>query len=153
MSDYIKDLRKKIGHSPVILTFASGLLVNDKDEVLLQKRSDFKTWGLPGGALEFGETAEEACIREFLEETGLKVKVRSLLGISTNQIQHYPNGDIAQAVLIEFVVELLEKETQQLSSETLALEYFNKESLPLIFNSQHQKAIEKYYQNDFPFYD
>lgn len=50
--------------------------------------------------MEFGESAEEACVREFLEETGLKVKVKSLLGVSTNFIQHYPNGDVAQAVVI-----------------------------------------------------
>lgn len=153
MPDYIKDLRKKVGHSPLILTFASGLLVNEKNEILLQRRSDFKTWGLPGGALEFGETAEQACVREFLEETRLKVSVKSLLGVSTNQIQHYPNGDVAQAILIEFVVELLEKTTEQLSSETLDLRYFSKEKLPTIFNDQHQKAIAKYYQDDFPFYD
>lgn len=34
------------------------------------------------GTIEFGESAEEACVREFLEETGLKVKVKSLLEVS-----------------------------------------------------------------------
>ncbi|WEA89461.1 NUDIX domain-containing protein (plasmid) [Lactobacillus gasseri] len=103
--DYIKNIRKKIGHQPLIITYAGGLLVNNNDEILLQKRSDFKAWGLPGGALEFGETAEEACIREFKEETGIQVAIKSLLGVSTNQIQHYPNGDIGQSVVIEFIVE------------------------------------------------
>ena len=84
--DYIKNLRKKVGHEPLILNFAGGVLVNDQDEILLQKRSDFKSWGLPGGAMEFGESCQEACVREFLEETGLKVKVKSLLGISTEAI-------------------------------------------------------------------
>ena len=84
--DYIKTLRKKVGHEPIILSFADGILVNDQNEILLQKRSDFDALGLPGGSLEFGESAPEVCVREFLEETGLKVRIKTLLGVSTNFI-------------------------------------------------------------------
>lgn len=149
--DYIKNLRQRVGHEPLILNFAGGILVNEKDEVLLQKRSDFDSWGLPGGAMEFGESAEEACVREFLEETGLKVKVKSLLGVSTNFIQHYPNGDVAQAVVIEFIIELIEKTDKQVSSETVDLGYFSKDNLPSIFNKQHLNFIRHYYERDYPF--
>ncbi|WP_304441054.1 MULTISPECIES: NUDIX domain-containing protein [unclassified Lactobacillus] len=109
-------------------------MANSKNEILLQKRSDFNAWGLPGGALEFGESAPKACVREFLEETGLKVRTKSLLGVSTNFIQHYPNQDVAQAVTVEFVVELVEKMSKEISSETLDLKYFYKDKLPKIFN-------------------
>lgn len=149
--DYIKNLRQRVGHEPLILNFAGGILVNEKNEILLQKRSDFNSWGLPGGAMEFGESAEEACVREFLEETGLKVKVKSLLGVSTNFIQHYPNGDVAQAVVIEFIVELVEKTDEQGSSETLDLGYFSRDKLPSIFNKQHLNFIRQYYNRDYPF--
>lgn len=149
--DYIKNLRQRVGHEPLILNFAGGILINEKNEILLQKRSDFNSWGLPGGAMEFGESAEEACVREFLEETGLKVKVKSLLGVSTNFIQHYPNGDVAQAVVIEFIVELVEKTDEQGSSETLDLGYFSKDNLPSIFNKQHLNFIRQYYNRDYPF--
>lgn len=127
--DYIKTLRQKVGHKPIILNFAGGILANDQNEILLQKRSDFNAWGLPGGALEFGESAQEACVREFLEETGLKVRTKSLLGVSTNFIQHYPNQDVAQTVTIEFVVELVEKTSKEVSSETLDLKCFFKDKL------------------------
>lgn len=153
MTDYIKDIRQKVGHTPIILTFAGGVLVNKSNEILLQKRSDFKTWGLPGGALEFGETAEEACVREFLEETGINVKVKSLLGISSNQIQHYPNGDTAQSVLIMFLVEKVETITKEISPETIELKYFRSNNLPIIFNEQHKKIIDRFYQGKIPFYD
>lgn len=149
--DYIKALRKKVGHEPLILNFVGGVLVNNKNEILLQKRSDFSSWGLPGGALEFGESAKEACKREFLEETGLKVRVKSLLGVSINFIQHYPNQDISQAVTMEFIVELVENTTKEVSSETLDLKYFSKDKLPKIFNKQHQLFIDHYFNGDYPF--
>ncbi|MCR1902965.1 NUDIX hydrolase [Lactobacillus taiwanensis] len=151
--DYIKTLRKKVGHEPIILNFAGGILINNQNEILLQKRSDFDAWGLPGGALEFGESAQEACIREFLEETGLKVKTKSLLGLSINFIQYYPNQDVAQAVTIEFIVELVEKTSKEVSSETLDLKYFSKDKLPKIFNKQHQLFIDHYFNGDYPFID
>ncbi|EEJ72006.1 NUDIX hydrolase [Lactobacillus ultunensis] len=150
--DYIQDLRQKVGHAPLILNFAGGILVNEKNEILLQKRSDFNSWGLPGGAMEFGESAEDACVREFREETGLKVKVESLLGVSTDFIQHYPNGDVAQAVVIEFIVELVGKTNQSISSETLDLEYFAQDNLPRIFNRQHLKFINHYFSKNYPFF-
>ena len=147
--DYIKTLRQKVGHEPIILNFAGGILANSKNEILLQKRSDFNAWGLPGGALEFGESALKACVREFLEETGLKVRTKSLLGVSTNFIQHYPNQDVAQAV----TVELVEKMSKEISSETLDLKYFSKDKLPKIFNKQHQIFIDHYFNEDYPFID
>ena len=128
-------------------------MANSKNEILLQKRSDFNAWGLPGGALEFGESAPKACVREFLEVTGLKVRTKSLLGVSTNFIQHYPNQDVAQAVTVEFVVELVEKMSKEISSETLDLKYFYKDKLPKIFNKQHQIFIDHYFNEDYPFID
>ncbi len=149
VKNYIKTLRQKVGHEPIILNFAGGILANSKNEILLQKRSDFNAWGLPGGALEFGESAPKACVREFLEETGLKVRTKSLLGVSTNFFQHYPNQDVAQAV----TVELVEKMSKEISSETLDLKYFSKDKLYKIFNKQHQIFIDHYFNEDYPFID
>jgi ADP-ribose pyrophosphatase YjhB (NUDIX family) len=39
------------------------------------------TWWLPGGGLEFGESPRECLVREFLEETGLDVRVRGVLDV------------------------------------------------------------------------
>jgi 8-oxo-dGTP diphosphatase len=55
-----------------------------KGRLLLVKRGRppfLGHWGLPGGFCEWGETTEACCAREALEETGLTVEVRHLLGV------------------------------------------------------------------------
>lgn len=46
---YILELRKQVGHRPLIMTCAGVLLLNEKRELLLQKRADNGLWGYPGG--------------------------------------------------------------------------------------------------------
>ena len=69
---YIMDLRKEIGHRPLIMAGACVLILNEKNQLLLQKRADNGYWGYPGGALELGESFEECAKREVIEETGLE---------------------------------------------------------------------------------
>jgi ADP-ribose pyrophosphatase YjhB (NUDIX family) len=61
MMDYIKWIRSKVGHETIILNFSGACITNENGDLLLQKRSkDEEAWGLPGGAVEVGESIEEA---------------------------------------------------------------------------------------------
>ena len=64
-----------------------GIIIKN-DEILLCRISDKLPkhqgyWTLPGGKIEFGESPEEAMIREVFEETGLTVQPESILGIDS----------------------------------------------------------------------
>lgn len=67
-----------------------GLYIfNPKNQLLLGlRKSDHEkgTWCPPGGHMEYGESNEEAAIREVLEETGLKIKKQdvSLQGVTND---------------------------------------------------------------------
>lgn len=54
--------------------------LNNKLLVITQERGPYKDhFDLPGGAIEFGETPEEALKREFMEETGMEIKASTLV--------------------------------------------------------------------------
>jgi ADP-ribose pyrophosphatase YjhB (NUDIX family) len=57
------------------------VVFNKKGRVLLCHRRDMDIWNLPGGAVENSELPDEAAVRETQEETGLKVKIKDLVGI------------------------------------------------------------------------
>lgn len=93
--DYMMELRKLVGHRPLIMVGATMLLVNQDNEILLMKRTDNLCWGVPGGSIEPGETFEECVKRETLEETGILVDQIELFGVYSGEELHYtyPNGD------------------------------------------------------------
>jgi len=70
---------------PLFQVFAAAVIFNDEKEILLVKSTyqRFHPWGLPGGSLEYGESPEDAVIREVSEETSLKVEIASLLFVKT----------------------------------------------------------------------
>jgi 8-oxo-dGTP pyrophosphatase MutT (NUDIX family) len=75
---------------------------------LLTRREDNGRWCLPGGGMDAGESAKEACVREMLEETGLEVRVTKLIGIYTTPdiLMEYPDGNRIQPVAFSFEAEI-----------------------------------------------
>jgi 8-oxo-dGTP pyrophosphatase MutT (NUDIX family) len=60
---------------------AAAFVFDDAGRVLVVKENYGRyRWSLPGGAVEDGESPEDACVRETLEETGVDVKVENLVG-------------------------------------------------------------------------
>lgn len=61
---------------------ASALVVNGERVLLIRRRKepDAGRWGLPGGRIAWGETAEAAAVREVWEETGVTSRPLASLG-------------------------------------------------------------------------
>ncbi len=135
----------RFGKEGAVRVGCSAVIFDDKREkILLTQRTDNGRWCLPGGQLEAGESAAEACEREVWEETGLKVRAKKLLGVYSNpdQLVIYPDGNKAFFVVLNFEVEVLAGELG-LSNETTAFGYYSlqeMESMPM--HGEHKSRIE-----------
>ena len=103
--DYIFQLRQYIGQRPILLVGAAVLVLDHENRLLMMKRSDIGYWGIPGGAMEPGESAETTVRRETLEETNLEIGEMSLFGVFSGPELYYkyPNGDEVYNVSIVYV--------------------------------------------------
>ena len=75
-------------------SFAGGYLIQN-GKVLLVNSRKYNKWVPPGGHLEENETPDQAVVREFLEETGIKVVVvpnfsNGLLGDAERKVLPLP---------------------------------------------------------------
>jgi 8-oxo-dGTP pyrophosphatase MutT (NUDIX family) len=64
MSPYFRHLRSKLGSSLLLLPSVAAVIRDEKGRVLLQEKSAWEGWRLPAGAIEPGETPEQALRRE-----------------------------------------------------------------------------------------
>ncbi|PWG00782.1 NUDIX hydrolase [Levilactobacillus bambusae] len=143
MADYIKSIRKLVGHQPIILNTATGAVFNDDHQILLQERADTGGWGLPGGFLEFGESFEQACQREIKEDTGLEVVPVRNLGIFDQYFYTYPNGDELQNISVLFLCRITGgRLLEHATAETSSLQFFDLSKTPTLFMQQSQDMLE-----------
>jgi len=121
-----------------------------RTKALLTRRADNSLWCIPGGAMESGESAAEACEREVLEETGLGVCVKRLVGVYSNpdQLIIYPDGNKVYIVVLGFEAEIIHGELG-LSNETTDAGFFSvKEMETMPMHGKHKQRVEDALMNE-----
>lgn len=133
----------RLGKQGKIRVGCSAAIFDEQKRVLLTKRQDNGQWCLPSGGLEPGESAAEACEREVLEETGLSVRTKRLVGVYSHpdQLVVYADGNKVQIVALHFEAEITGGELG-LSDETSDFGYFSMDEIEkLEMLGRHKERI------------
>lgn len=142
---YLLDLRKDVGHRPLIAVGAGVILVNERNEILLEKRADNGYWDYPAGAMELGESYEECARREVLEETGLLCgKMELFTEISGKEMFYeYPNGDQIYATGLVYICRDYSGEMKVQEEEVVEQCFFHIDQLPENLHPIKKPVFEK----------
>ena len=149
MSNYIMDLRKIVGHRPLLQVGASVIVEDASGRILLQLRSDNHCWGYAGGSVELDEVVEEAAKRELFEETGLIANRLELFGVFSGKDTHYvyPNGDEVSNVDVVYVCRDYCGELHCQRGEVAALKFFEIDDIPSNLSKPIEKPLRKYIES------
>ncbi|WP_034756628.1 NUDIX hydrolase [Rossellomorea vietnamensis] len=143
--EYFKYLRQFVGHKPIILPGSVVIILNEQNEILLQKRHN-GNWGLPGGLMDLGESFEEVAKREVFEETGLVVDNLQLLNVLSGS-QYYlkvPNGDELYSATAVYYTKDVTGDIKIDYSESKDMKYFATGNLPNELTENDRGFIEEY---------
>ena len=90
---------------PTHIIAGAGIVINDKDEVLMVKTYN-TGWVFPGGQVEVGENVIDAVKREIMEEAGVDVEVGEVFCIASNTAKHPGyNGvkEVPTKIMLDFI--------------------------------------------------
>lgn len=115
----------------------------DKGVILIKRKNPPNGWALPGGFIDYGETAEQAAIREAKEETGLDIELTGLLGVYSD-----PQRDSRQHT-ISTVFTARTKDVRQLKAgdDAVSVGVFSEGKLPGQLAFDHGKILHDYILN------
>ena len=114
-------------NKPITPSLTVDIIILVRDKIVLIKRLNPPyqgTWALPGGFVDIGETVEEAAVREALEETGLDVDLKEMVGVFSDP-ERDPRGHTVTICFTSLGHGILSA-----SSDALDAELFDPDDLP-----------------------
>jgi ADP-ribose pyrophosphatase YjhB (NUDIX family) len=153
MGPYLQSIRSCLGSQCILVPGVRAIILNDREEILLQRRTDLDCWGLPAGSVELGETALEALKREVREETDLEVRCAEPMALYSGPSQRfrYPNGDEIQGFSVAFIVRDWIGKPRADGVEGSEVRFWPVDALPRNLVAIHARTLEdfRHYRGGF----
>lgn len=132
-------------HKAYLRHVVMDAIVISRGKILLVKRSktavvEPNKYVLPGGFLERDENTSQAVVREVLEETGYKARVKYLFEVIDKPDRC--KADDRQNVGFVYVVEVFGKRGNEDKKETAEVAWFGLDNLPKNIGFDHREIIE-----------
>lgn len=144
---YVEEIRRLVGHRPLILCGSCVVIRNEKGELLLQQRVYPEgRWCFPGGLMELGESTLDTARREVLEETALSVGELKLIGVYSgpDSLCRAVNGDEWYVVNSAYAALSYSGRARVNDAESAALRWFAPEEAPETLVATHKKILADY---------
>jgi ADP-ribose pyrophosphatase YjhB (NUDIX family) len=144
---YLWRLRQQVGHDLVLMPAAMVVPRREDGRLLLGRRTDDGTWGLPAGVAEEGEGFAETGATELREETGLVAALGDLQGFgcfsrADLHTIEFENGDVTHCFAMLFLLERWRGELAADGEETSELDFFALDDLPEPLHGPTTIALE-----------
>jgi ADP-ribose pyrophosphatase YjhB (NUDIX family) len=136
--DFVVALRSEIGHAPLPLSGVIVVVLDERNRVLLVRRSDSGEWALTTGCLEPGEQPADGALREVFEETGVRVRVERLLSVEALDLSVAPNGDQVYWLTIGLRCRLVDGDARVNDDESVVVGWFDANSMPPLLPHQQR---------------
>jgi 8-oxo-dGTP pyrophosphatase MutT (NUDIX family) len=145
ISPYLKAVREKVGHDLLTMTAVSISIFDSEGRLLLGKDTEMHCWTLPGGAVDPNEQPADAAVRECFEETGLLVKLDTLIGVfgGPEFLVHYPNGDVTYYTTAAFRASIIGGSHRPMDGELSDLTYFSQSECDSLNMSPSSRLISR----------
>jgi|SRR4051794_21783978 mutator protein MutT len=149
---YVAELREVVGDRPLLLPSTSLIALDPEGRILLQRRTDDDTWGLPGGLLEIGEAPEAAIIREVKEEMGIEVREVELFDVfGGSEIYHdYPGQGRVYSVSVAYVTRGVSSKPRVDGQEVSEARFFKADELPSDVERGTRPILRRYLERTTP---
>lgn len=129
---YYDDPNAPVPNVP-LLPGAAAVIFDSERRILFMKRKHGDYWCLPGGRIDLNESAQECCIRETLEETGLQTRIARLISTMTHprSVVHYPDGNVHRSFFLCYEVEIVGGDLNE-SAESEGFRWLSREELDTV---------------------
>jgi ADP-ribose pyrophosphatase YjhB (NUDIX family) len=125
------------------LLTVDAIIEIDKGIILIKRKNPPAGWAIPGGFVDYGETLEEAAIREMKEETSLDINL-------VRQFHTYSDPDRdPRHHTVSTIFIATARGIPKAADDAIDIGIFTKDTLPEDIAFDHRQILEDYFNGKY----